>query len=366
MRIIQISSTVPPSMDGVGDAVVRLNEIAKSHSIGTVVITGVDEKSHDNVHCIVRKWTLFSFPYRYLLKLKSEEDIILFHYPTAKYKKKVSFTFVPYIIRLLGFPLIFYLHEYVTYSTVGKIRTLIMLLPSNRILTSDSQNYSALRNKFCIGKKTERFSGIPNIVPTWDYQVSNIKNIVLKKTRLKVLYFGFLREGKGIVPFIELFENDTELSKYFSLCIVGGFRYLDKEKERSVQTLLENSKLVKFFGYIDKKDVCALYQDSHIALLPYEDGVSERRGSFLTAMAFGKIVVTTKPKYRIEGLYHRDNVWFIENSLPGNIREALFEILSLSNEQKNDIAQKARSWFYEYYSDEVIFKRLYSIIKCIV
>ena len=62
--------------------------------------------------------------------------------------------------------------------------------------------------------------------------------------------------------------------------------------------------------------------------LPYVDGASLRRGSLLAAIAHGKAIVTTEPRYPIEGLRHEDSVLYVPPNDPQSLADAVKRLLA--------------------------------------
>lgn len=111
-------------------------------------------------------------------------------------------------------------------------------------------------------------------------------------------YFGFLNESKGGETLIRALAQIPR-SK---LMIVGGqvgssdptnIAYLKRVKEL-IQALGLVTRVL-WTDYMSGSEVSACLLSSDICVLPYRDGASFRRGSFMAALAHGLPIVTTFP-----------------------------------------------------------------------
>ena len=76
-------------------------------------------------------------------------------------------------------------------------------------------------------------------------------------------------------------------------------------------------------GYLEPPGVSASFAAADICVLPYRDGASFRRGSFMAALAHGMPIVSTHPQVALPELVHGENVWLC----PPRDAEALSEAL---------------------------------------
>ena len=76
-------------------------------------------------------------------------------------------------------------------------------------------------------------------------------------------------------------------------------------------------------GYISAKEVSANLLAADICLLPYRDGVSFRRGSFMAALAHGRPIITTTPAVELPELMHRQNIYLVPPAAPAALAEAV-------------------------------------------
>lgn len=109
-------------------------------------------------------------------------------------------------------------------------------------------------------------------------------------------YFGFLNDSKGGETLIRALAEMTNAK----LVMLGGqtgesdatnIAYLDK-----VRKLIEGLDLtdrVIWTDFLDPTEVSAHFLASDVCVLPYRDGASYRRGTFMAALAHGMAIVTT-------------------------------------------------------------------------
>ncbi len=159
----------------------------------------------------------------------------------------------------------------------------------------------------------------------------------LKPDDLLISYFGFLNESKGgetLVRALDKLVQSTSNIQYpisnIQLMVVGGkvgssdptnVAYLKK-----VEGLIEELGLtdrVIWTGYTPQPEVSANLLASDICVLPYRDGASFRRGSFMAALAHGLPIVSTRPRVDVPELRHGENILLVPPDAPAALAEAI-------------------------------------------
>jgi glycosyltransferase involved in cell wall biosynthesis len=156
-------------------------------------------------------------------------------------------------------------------------------------------------------------------------------------------YFGFLNESKGAETLIRALarliqrERDAQSASNLhspisntQLMMVGGkvgssdptnVAYLKR-----VEGLIEELGLtdrVLWTGYTPQSEVSANLMASDICVLPYRDGASFRRGSFMAALAHGLPIVSTWPRVDVPELRHGENILLVPPDAPIALAEAI-------------------------------------------
>ncbi|MFQ5811819.1 MAG: glycosyltransferase family 4 protein [Anaerolineae bacterium] len=160
---------------------------------------------------------------------------------------------------------------------------------------------------------------------------------------LLLSYFGFLNESKGAETLVRALDklvqrgynmqsasNSQPPTSNLQLMMVGGkvgssdptnVAYLKK-----VEGLIEELGLtdrVFWTGYTPQPEVSANLLASDICVLPYRDGASFRRGSFMAALAHGLPIVSTRPRVDVPELRHGENILLVPPDAPVALAEAI-------------------------------------------
>jgi len=168
-------------------------------------------------------------------------------------------------------------------------------------------------------------------------------NLGMGPDDLLLSYFGFLNESKGAETLIRalarLVQRGYEVqstsnlqppTSNLQLMMVGGkvgsndptnIAYLKK-----VEGLIEELGLtdrVLWTGYTPRPEVSANLLASDICVLPYRDGASFRRGSFMAALAHGLPIVSTRPRVDVPELRHGENILLVPPDAPVGLAEAI-------------------------------------------
>jgi glycosyltransferase involved in cell wall biosynthesis len=133
---------------------------------------------------------------------------------------------------------------------------------------------------------------------------------------LLLCYFGFLNASKGGEDLMQATARLAQAGAPVHLLMIGGqvgasdltnTAYLQR-----VQALIDQLGIaarVRWTGFTDAKAVSANLLAADIAVLPYRDGASFRRGSLMAALAHGRPIVSTMPAVAVAELAHGQNIW---------------------------------------------------------
>ncbi len=122
-------------------------------------------------------------------------------------------------------------------------------------------------------------------------------------------YFGFLNASKGGEMLVDVLANLVEQDYDAHLLMIGGrvgasdptnYAYLQQVEDRIEQLGL--TPRLHWTGHVPAPEVSAAFLSSDLCLLPYQDGASYRRGSFMAALEHGMPIVTTTPEVKYPDL----------------------------------------------------------------
>ena len=161
-------------------------------------------------------------------------------------------------------------------------------------------------------------------------------------------YFGFLNASKGGEMLVDVLNNLVDKGLDAHLLMIGGrvgasdatnYAYLQKVEARILKYQL--SQRVHWTDHIPDTQVSAAFHCADVCLLPYQDGASYRRGSFMAALAHGMPIVTTPPQVVYPDLVHGQTVLFAPAHDARAMSEAVAQLLR-DEKQRQRLGENAR------------------------
>ena len=131
-----------------------------------------------------------------------------------------------------------------------------------------------------------------------------------------ISFFGMLYPGKGLSLILDVVQELKEQGHSFQFKFVGGGMLGLKSYEDHFQKDIAARGLqhtVEHLGLMPTEEVSKWIQASRFLFLPYEAGLSDRRGSFMAAIAHGKAVLTSPPVVDMPFVRSGENVVWPEN-----------------------------------------------------
>lgn len=157
-------------------------------------------------------------------------------------------------------------------------------------------------------------------------------------------YFGLLNRSKGV---IELLAALADLPPRFKLLIIGGAapQPEDQRYAAEVHAFIAARSLeqrVHITGPCAEADVSGYLLASDLAVLPFLDGASYRRGSLLAALAHGIPTITTMPSKPLNpALADQTHALLVPRAEPAALKAAI-ERLTADPALQSRIAEGAR------------------------
>ncbi len=133
--------------------------------------------------------------------------------------------------------------------------------------------------------------------------------------QILLCYFGFLNASKGGETLVRVLEKVIRAGYNARLLMLGGevgtsdpTNLAYAQKVKTLLNELNLSERVVWSGYRPADEVTALWRASDIAVLPYADGASLRRGTLIAALAHAMPIVSTTPRLPVPQLRNGENI----------------------------------------------------------
>lgn len=139
-------------------------------------------------------------------------------------------------------------------------------------------------------------------------------------------YFGFLNESKGGETLIQALAHSQPPAQ---LLMIGGRVGSSDPTNQAYADRIESligelglGERVRWTGYIPSEQVSAALLSADVVVLPYQDGISFRRGSLHAALAHGCPIISTQPTVPLPELVEAENVLLVPPSDPKALSHA--------------------------------------------
>ena len=310
-RMLIITGTYPPQRCGVGDYTQRI--LSTSIASGWSLFYQKD-------------WQLGNLS-QLCRKLKSTTDrVVCLQYPTMGYGTQIT----PHLLAIYAVvferrKLILTIHEYSQLGWKGKLALkLLFFFASMVVFTTEFERDAAKKRNPLL-----RHTSIIKIN-------SNIPASACPATAAErgwdICYFGYIRPLKGLEVFVDVVSRLRKEHPSLRIYVMGQTQ---PEYASFYEPMLERLRAegIEYFGDKSSDEVSDMLNHTKIAYLPYPDGLSERRGSFLAAAVNGCVVVSEEGQFTTAS--QRENIVLSTKQSAGRVILDL-----LSDEQKLNNVQK--------------------------
>ena len=353
MRIGLVTGEYPPQQGGVGDFTRELARalIAAGHE--AQVITGCDNqeaggKRHEDgitVHRAIKSWGMRCRSEIGAIAQQQKLDVLNIQYEPAAYAMQVGVNFLPdaWGRRKIKVPVVTTFHDLLVpylFPKAGSLRWKVveyLARHSDAVIVTNAEDHARLSN---LQSPISNLCTIPigsNIDPVLAGEFDRAAERArwgIRPDEQILGYFGFLNLSKGGSDLMQALKVLRNRGLPVKLLLIGGRTGSSDpsnaeyaaQVERLVASLGLQAEVIAT-GYLTPPEVSRALMLCDVMVLPYVDGASLRRGSLLAAIAHGKAIVTTEPRYPIEGLTPEDSVLYMPSNNPQALAEAVQRVL---------------------------------------
>lgn len=326
-------------------------------------------------------------------------EVVHIEYPTNAYGRKIGINLLPFFLRVLAWrsKVVLCLHEYRSYRLLGRLRIGLALGAVHAVVCPDDSNLRRIEN--ILGLNRLRLKSVdvpPNLIfdlqsnspETGEAALPSLPDDIAEtiKTSTKrpetsrftprdfgvsdfaetdsgtgaedstvdVVYWGLAREGKGIETLVHALHVMNQRDGYDASPRVVLGADLDESDvyQAAVRDLVTDLNLngqVNVAGFLPDEQVAKLLRATSLVVLPFDDGVSARRSTFMLSMQLGCAVITTERPESTgapAGLNHKSNVWLVPPGDPEALAEAIHTLLN-DPRWRAEVRANARRWAAE-------------------
>lgn len=348
LRILFVTGEYPPMQGGVGDYTWTLGSTLASMGLDIHVLTGEDAgPSHlaprgvSNVYPQVVTWSWGMRRQVRELVEEIEPDVIHIQYQAAAFHLHPAINLLPRYLRrrrrTLSMAVTFHdLRVPYLFPKAGPLRwrsNLELARHSDLVIATNAEDRERLHAYPDLAGKLREIPIGANIQPDPPADFDRDKQRALwgvGRQDLLLCYFGFLNASKGAEELVVAVSLLAGRGVPVHLLMIGGqvgasdptnAAYLEQ-----VMALIRDQAIddrVHWTGFTQASQVSANLLASDIAVLPYRDGVSFRRGSLMAAIAHGLPVVSTEPMVSIPEIVAGENMWLVPARSPEALADAI-------------------------------------------
>jgi glycosyltransferase involved in cell wall biosynthesis len=345
LRVLLISGEYPPMEGGVSDfthllGVALAEQGADVHVLSSVKAAPTQNAVPIQCHPLMHSWSWWSL-YTAMQRLVGElrPDVVNIQYQAAAYGLHPAINLLPWVCRQA--PVVTTFHDLLVpylFPKAGRLRwgaNLALARGSRAVIVTNLQDRIRLETYPWLSHLYEIpiGSNIPDTLPPDYDRVAWRKRWGVGDDTLLLCYFGFLNASKGGEELIEALDNVCRAGYNVVLLMLGGsvgasdptnHAYLER-----VQDLIHARGLdqrVIWAGFMPPEQVSASLHSADLCVLPYRDGVSFRRGSFMAALVHAIPIVSTTPQVSLPALVSGENLMLVPPGDAGALAAAIMHL----------------------------------------
>lgn len=362
MRICVISPYYPPHTvaDGIGDYTKKLYEevVGLGHEVTVLVSYGYKAEAQPANRSIriipfTSRWDFGALLKLVRLCRREKYDVVNLQYSPLLYAN-IFKLFFP----LIGFfcPTAVSLHTLIGGEAINKLVALGFILFCTKVI-STNEEISYLIRKHLWWKKT--LTQIPigsNITPLKPDNPA-AKN---EEDRLILSHFGLFYPGKGVETILTAIAELKLEYDNFQLIMLGGewrgYEYYYHDLQQQAHEL-GIDEYIRWLGYLPAAGISKYLSMTDIYLIPYDRGISIRRGSYMAGLVHGLPIISTYAN--IESAYIRDaeNIALVPPQDPVALKEKILELIKNPAKRKQ-LGDNARALAAEFHWPNIAAKTI--------
>src|SRR3990172_800875 len=346
MKVALVTGEYPPQLGGVGDHVALLREHLEMRGLETWVITarhGPLQVDHPRTLRLIRRWGFQSMPALVGVLRDLRPDVVHLHYQTGAFGLSPPVNLLQSILRLgrVAGRFVTTFHDLRTpyiFPKAGPLRRLIVRrlfsAGDGSIFVTPEDAAELLGVETDLGELRDvRGKGIcvipvgPNILPvavTGDKGELR-RSLGMAPEAFVVGHIGFRQGGKGMRVLGEALRRVQHLDGKLVVALIGAAEPgSDGRRSDTGSRLGETGRWeVTETGPLEPAEFSRRIAACDACLLPYVDGLSLRRSTFMTAIAHGMPVITTRPQAKLQFVENGENVLLVPRDDPTALSRAI-------------------------------------------
>lgn len=376
-KICMISASFPYMHCGIGDYTAQLANSLKNLNLDLTVITSSNKKIEErikffqdkgiNVLPLIKGWGFLDIIT--LIKKISDlkPEIVHIQYQWWMYHKKAMITLMPFFLKILkrNYFIVTTFHDLMgpyLFPKAGSLRNLgikaLSIFSDKIITTNKKETDKLLRLAPSVSGKIAHIPTGPGIFLDSDqkFDVNRLRTELRdEENQILISNFGFMLPFKGLEDLLQAMKILLERNYSVKLLAIGGFDIEIKASSvyfSKIQKMAENLDInnhINWLGHCNPDQVSSYLLASDICVLPYADGVSERRTSFISVLSHGVPIVTTKGDNTPEKLIDHENIILVNTKSPVKLADAIEELIKYP-ELRKKLGNSARKLYEERYS----------------
>lgn len=334
MRILFLTGEYPPMQGGVGDYTWALGSALAQAGVDVHVLTShaagpahLAPPGVSNVYPDVERWGWGLVRQARTVAEEIEADVLHIQYQSAAFGLHPAVNLLPRALRKASRPrrvaVTFHdLRVPYLFPKAGPLRwqaNLALARHSHLVVATNAEDHHRLLREADLAPKLVEIPIGSNIQPEPPADFDRRRQRGrwgVGDEELLLCYFGFLNASKGGEELVQATARLAGQGVPVHLLMVGGqvgasdptnVAYLQR-----VKALIEElgiAQRVHWTGFTAAAEVSANLLASDVAVLPYRDGASFRRGSLMAALAHGLPIVSTHPAVPVPEMVHGENIW---------------------------------------------------------
>ena len=371
MKIGLITGEYPPMQGGVGDFSRELARalVKQGHEVHVITGVGTDEDEPGVcVHRVVKSWGLTCWRSIAAVARQEQLDVLNIQYEPAAYAMRVGVNFLPSrtVRRLIKAPIVTTYHDLLMpylFPKAGPLRWKVVEYLGRRsdaVIVTNEEDRARLSSLQFPASNLHLVPIGSNIQPgqAGVFDVADERDRWgVRRDEFTIGYFGFLNLSKGGETLMQAVRLLLDRRLPVRLILVGGRTGTSDPTNAAyaaqvdaLMDVLELRAHVSATGYLDPIGASRALSACDVMALPYVDGASVRRGSLMAAIAHGRAIVTTEPRYPIEGLTPDQSVLYVPPNDPPALAQAIERVLidpTLRARLSDEVRQAAKLYTWD-------------------